>query len=413
MEGNTRIADTKSTQTKKPLVRLTGLGPAIITAALVLGPGSLTLSTKIGAVYGLSLLWTLLTAIVLMMVFTEMSTRIGLASKDSFIVNVRKKWGKGASLLIGIGAFLVTASFQSGNALGSGLAIASVTGLPVSFWILLTTGGAIFLLFAKNFYKVLERMMILLVGLMLFSFLTTLVVSKPSLQLLSSGLQLSLPEGSMPLVIALTATTFSIVGACYQSYLIQEKGWGLTDASQAVKESYAGILILGVISLIVMMSAASILLPKGVTVDSAAEMGMSLQPLYGDWAVIIFMLGLFGASFSSLTGNAAIGGSLLADSLGKGSKLNTAPVRYLIIAVMLLGAVVALAFGQAPLEMIIFAQAITIVVVPFIGFALLMVANDAAIMGKFKNKAIHNVLAVIGLIILLLLAGNNLYQMIF
>jgi Mn2+/Fe2+ NRAMP family transporter len=120
-----------------------------------------------------------------------------------------------------------------------------------------------------------------------------------------------------------------------------------------------GVLILGIISSFILINAAAILHPQGIQVNSATDMGLALEPLYGNIATIIFMLGLFGASFSSLIGNATIGGSLLSDAFSWGNQLQSKAVRRMIMLVMLIGAAIALKFGRLPLELIVFAQAIT------------------------------------------------------
>lgn len=392
---------------------LKNLGPAFITSALVLGPGSLTLSSKIGAIYGNQLLWMVVLAVLFMMVYTEMSTRIGLATKLSFIEVVRQRWGNVGAVLIGVGAFLVTASFQAGNAVGSGLAASSIVGLSSTFWIVVTTLIGVALLFAKSFYKILEKLMLGLVLLMLVSFGLTVILAKPSFGDILSGLVPTIPTGSLPLIIAMTATSFSIVGAVYQSYLVQEKGWSLEHAKSGKRESYLGIFILGFISAMIMIASAAVLLPQGIQVNSAAEMGTALNPLYGSWATIMFMLGLFGASFSSLIGNATIGGAMLADGLGFGRKLATKSVRGLITLVMIFGSTVGLMFGGSPISLIIFAQAITIIVVPFIAITILILANNKELMGPLKNTLWKNICGVAGLIVLVLLAINNIKNIFF
>ncbi|MFD1037560.1 Nramp family divalent metal transporter [Virgibacillus byunsanensis] len=383
------------------------LGPALITSALVLGPGSLTLSSTIGAVFGNQLVWILVVTVIFMMIYTEMSTRIGLASKISFIQIIKQKWGKWGALLIGIGAFLVTASFQAGNSIGIGVAASAIVGLNPEFWVVAFTIAGALLLFSKDFYSILEKLMIGLVALMLISFLITVFLAKPSIGSIASGLVPSIPTGSLGLIIALTATCFSIVGASYQSYLVQEKGWTRDTAKEGMKESYLGIFLLGLISLLVMIAAAAVLKPAGIQIDSVADMGLALEPLYGTWATTLFMFGLFGAAFSSLMGNATIGGAMISDSVGFGSKLKDKKVKLAIITVMLFGSIIAIIFGGAPLNLIIFAQAITIVAVPFIAIALLVVANDKEIMGDLKNTWFKNMIAIAGLIVLLLLAFNN------
>ncbi|MFC0522050.1 Nramp family divalent metal transporter [Pontibacillus salicampi] len=386
------------------------IGPAFITSALVLGPGSLTLSSKIGAIYGNQLIWIVLVAILLMVAFTEMSTRIGIASHTSFIQLIQQRWGKWGAILAGVGAFLVTASFQAGNSIGIGVASSMILGgAPVMYIVLFTLAGAL-LLFAKDFYTVLEKLMIGLVLLMLASFLLTVVLTKPSVGDISTGLIPTVPTGSLPLIIAFTATCFSVVGASYQSYLVQEKGWTRNNASQGIKESFIGIFLLGLISLLVMIAAAAILKPEGIQINTVAEMGQALSPIYGDWATIIFMLGLFGASFSSIMGNATIGGAMLSDGIGIGHSLSNKKVKLAIIGVMLFGSIVAIVFGSAPIELIIFAQAVTIVIVPFIAIALLQLANDEQLMGDLKNTPLKNGIAIVGIIILILLAINNVYS---
>lgn len=44
--------------------------------------------------------------------------------------------------------------------------------------------------------------------------------------------------------------------------------------------------------------------------------------------------------------------------------------------VMIIGAIIAIVFGEIPLELIVFAQTVTIFLVPFIGIAMYAVAND-------------------------------------
>ena len=135
------------------------LGPGLITAALVFGPGSLTITSKLGAVYGYHLLWVIIIAALLMLTFTGMGARIGLASEHSLITLFRNKWGKSAALLAGISVFFVTAAFQAGNTVGAGLALSESLGQTNSLWIVIISLMAISLLFFKSFYKILEKVM--------------------------------------------------------------------------------------------------------------------------------------------------------------------------------------------------------------------------------------------------------------
>ena len=392
---------------------LSTIVPGIITAAVVFGPSKMTITSKMGAQYGTSLLWTVAVAILFMAVFTAMAGRIGRATRESFLSTVRSRWGKGLSFSIGIGIFLVTSAFQAGNAIGAGVAMAELTGITINLWVIVFTLGGIGLLFFRAFYRVLEKVMIGIVLLMLVSFLITCILIKPSVYELYLGIVPSVPKGSLPLVIAFTASCFSLVGALYQSYLVQEKARALKVDPLAVEDkSLPGIILLGLMSAAVMLCAAEGLHKQGLYINSAADMGKSLKPLFGSSSTALFLFGLLGAAVSSLIGNATVGGTLLSDALGAGSRIDNRSVKYCIAAVMAIGAVIALSFGTLPLELIIFAQSVTIFIVPVIGFAILKIANDKRIMGELRNSRPVMLVGSLGLLVIFFLAIINIKNLL-
>ncbi|MFD2033925.1 Nramp family divalent metal transporter [Belliella marina] len=392
----------------KIILKLMALGPGIITAALVFGPSKMTITSRLGAEYAYDMLWIVVVAIFFMLIFTGMGARIGISSTESLLTLIRTKWGKFAGITIGLGVFLVSTSFQAGNSIGVGIAVAEASGTKPWIWVLVFNALGIALLFFRSFYKTLERLMITLVGIMLFSFLTTVFLAKPSFSGIVNGFIPSVPSGSEGLLIAFMASCFSIVGAFYQSYLVQENR---KPGQVGENKSATGILILGVMSAVVIICGAAVLHPQGIQVNSASEMSIALQPLFGSYASHLFLAGLFGASFSSLVGNATVGGSLLADSLGFGKSLNDKIVKSFIALVMVCGASISLIFGKLPLELIIFAQSVTIFLVPFIGMAMFAIANDGSIMKKNINNGFTKSIGTLGLLLLLGLAGWNFYQL--
>lgn len=391
---------------------LQAVAPGLITAALVFGPSKLTITSKLGALYGYDLLWIVTIAIFFMAVFTAMSTRIGAATDVSLVQTVRQKWGRPASFLVGIGVFLVSTSFQAGNSIGVGIALGELTGTSPAPWVIGCTVVAVSLLFFRKFYSILEKTMIALILLMLFSFITTFVLARPDAISIAKGFTMpSLPEGSLGLVIAFTASCFSIVGALYQSYLIQERIRLNPALKDAKNDSLTGTLLLGVMSSVVIICAAAVLNPKGLTVNSGSDMAKALEPVFGHNAATLFLIGLFGAAFSSLIGNASVGGTLLSDALGYGSSFGSVPVRMLTALVMIAGASVALIFGKLPLELIVFAQSVTIFVVPFIGIAMFVIANDKEIMGNKVNTPPVRIAAGAGLLLIIVLALININEL--
>ena len=107
------------------------LGPGLITAAVVLGPGSIVSASTAGARSGYGLIWMLVVSAVVMATFTSMAARIGCALDKSFLSFLAEKWGRPVAAITGISAFLVAAGFQFGNNIGVSVAMQGVfNGVP-------------------------------------------------------------------------------------------------------------------------------------------------------------------------------------------------------------------------------------------------------------------------------------------
>lgn len=389
------------------------IGPGLITAALVFGPGSLTVNTKLGASFGYSLLWVIFISILFMISFTNLSGRIGCLTSESLMQQISRIYGKWTAFLLGIGIFFIGSSFQAGNSIGAGVAFYEMFGISNSFWIVIVSVIAVAVVYARSFYKVLELVMSFLVIMMLVCFLITLILSKPSISGILSGFHFDLPQGSDLLVVALVASSFSIVGAFYQSYLVQAKGWTQDQIETSKNESIRGIVILGLLSSMVMLCAASILHHQNIEVNHAADLGLALEPLFGETTKVLFMTGLFAASFTSLLGNATIGGTILGDAFGFGHNLQSGKVKAMVVLVILFGSAIAVIFGKLPLQLIIFAQAITIIVAPAAALFLLLLANRKDVMKEKVYTLRNNLLPVTGFLLLITLAFFHLKRLIF
>ncbi|MNK04860.1 Divalent metal cation transporter MntH [compost metagenome] len=390
---------------------LVSLGPGIVTAAIVFGPSKITITSKMGAMYGYSLLWVVVVAIFFMIVFTSIGSRIGMATDDSILTTIRKEYGKWVAGLMGVGIFLVSTSFQAGNSIGIGISLSEATGTKPAPWIILFNLISIALLFFRNFYQTLERLMIAIVALMLFAFLTTMFLVKPDISGIFTGFVPSFPHGSTGLVIAFSASCFSIVGAFYQAYLMQARKRANPGSVLENSKGFIGMIILGIMSAVVMICAAAVLNKQGIPVNKASDMALALEPLFGHNASLLFLVGLFGASFSSLVGNATIGGSLLSDGFGYGSQLDSKVVKGFIALVMIIGSIVAVGYEKPPLELIIFAQSITIFLVPFIGVAMYMLSNKRSLMGEHVNSPFARYAGFAGLLVLVTLAIYNFFEL--
>ncbi len=128
--------------------------------------------------------------------------------------------------------------FRAGNSIGVGISIAEWNHSSPKPWLIIFNIIGIALLFFRTFYKVLEKIMIFLIILMLVSFISTLILIKPSVSDILQGFIPSVPDGSLGLLIAFIASAFSIVAAFYQCYLVQERKRINPGITQANNSSY-------------------------------------------------------------------------------------------------------------------------------------------------------------------------------
>jgi manganese transport protein len=396
---------------RRPILSL--IGPAFITAAVVLGPGSISTASRMGGDFGNSLLWLMAVVCLFMSCYTAMGARFGAVSAQSFLGAVRTKYGRALAAILGICSFTVCAGFQAGNNLGAGTAMESLTQLPVWMWAVAFTAISLTIMFlARRTYQVIEKLMLLLVILMITAFFGTVIKAGPNAAGILKGFIPSVPKGSFPVMAAMLGTTFSIVAALYQSYLVREKGWKLAEYHTGIRDAVVGIVVLFFITTVIVITSAAVIHPRGVAVQNAGDMARQLEPLLGSSAKWLFCLGLWGAAFSSFIVNSLIGGGLLADGLGLGREMSGIPSKLLAALVMLIGMTVALIFKGTPVNLLIFLQGLTVVFVPGCALVMILMLNDREIMGEHVNGWIANVIAVAGFLVVCIVAYRKLTSLL-
>jgi Mn2+/Fe2+ NRAMP family transporter len=249
----------------------------------------------------------------------------------------------------------------------------------------LVAGGLIYL---PALYAKLERLVKVVVGAMLVTFAGTLAMIGVRPRDAAAGLLPGFPDtASVFLSLGILATTFSIVAAVYQGYLVREKGLGAEDLAEQGVDSALGIGVLGTISIVVLLTSAGAIRAAGRPLLSAQEMALQLEPLAGPLAFHLFTLGFFFAAFSSLVINPLVGATLLADSFGADPSMDGRPVKRGSTVILLLGATPVLVFSGSPIALLRAAQALAVVALPVLGYFVLRLSRDPALMGRHAAAA--------------------------
>lgn len=391
------------------------IGPGLVTACVVIGPGSIMTSSKIGASDEYSLLWVVAVSVLFMLLYMTMGARLGAVAAHAPCDLIRRKAGNWLAVLLGLAVLFISAAFQSGNNIGVAAAISAfvdnkyvVAGLVVLF----NTLAISFLYLFKDQYKMLERVMTMFVALMLISFAINLIQLRPDPVKMALGFLPSLGKSGETLpVLGLVGTTFVIAAAFYQAYLVRQKGWHVEDLKAGLVDARVGSLIMFLITVMIMSTAAAGLYTGGeVQLSDPIAVATALEVTFGPSAKLIFCLGLFSAAYSSFLINSMIGGFMAADGLGLGSQPNDLWPRVLTTCVLLSGLVVGIAvllFDFDRTHTIIAAQAVTVVAAPVVAGTLLWLTSSPDVMGSHVNRTGTLVLGLVGLVLLIAMAGKT------
>ena len=374
-------------------------------------------SSKIGANDEYAMLWVVVVSVIFMLLFTTFGAKLGAVADASPADLIRRKAGKWLAIAVGLGVFLISAAFQSGNNIGVAAAFeAFIDSKPlVTAFVILFNGLAISFLFVfRDMYRVLEKLMTTLVALMLICFAINLFRLRPNPVAMAKGLVPSLGEsGEMLPVLGLVGTTFVITAAFYQAYLVRQKGWSVADLGSGLIDARVGACIMFLITLMLMSTAAAGLYTgEPVALKDPIAVAASLEATFGPMAKLIFCLGLFSAAYSSFIVNSMIGGFMAADGLEIGSDPRQLGPRVFTTITLLTGMAVGVAtlmfdFDRTPT--IIVAQATTVVAAPLVAGVLLWLTSSREVMGEHVNRPVTTALGVVGLVLLIAMAGKTAF----
>ncbi|WP_342318681.1 Nramp family divalent metal transporter [Corynebacterium mayonis] len=395
------------------------IGPGLLISASFIGPGTVTTATATGASFGFALTWAVVFSIVATIILQEMSVRLGLTARLSTGEALRKTFENPVAKVamtalviaaIGIGG----AAYAGGDTTGTALALSAVTGLPVPA-LAGIIAAVIILLLLSGSYKVLEKVMTVLVMLLAAVFLVTVVAVKPDFaELLRGTFMPSIPDGAALKAIALIGTTVVPYNIFLHSNLVREK-WGDEEPDLALKkgrvDNAVSITVGGLITLAILSTAAAVMFTQGLEAESAADLAEPLRPTLGQFAPWALAIGLFAAGLTSAIAGPLGAAYAITGLLGWSSDLKDPKFRAIFLTVVVVGAIIAIT-GANPIEIIILAQAANGLLLPIIAFFLLITMNNKRVLGEHANGLVANILGGAVFLITLALGGITLYGLL-
>lgn len=280
------------------------IGPGIAIAATGVGAADLVSSTVAGSQFGTTLAWAIGVGALLKYVLNEGVARWHLATGTSLLQGWAARIGRPALVLFFAYLFVWSIVVSGGLMVASGLAAYSILPvIPRQAWGVIQALTALALVWVGS-YQWFERLMKLMIAVMFVTIVGCALALAPSAESLYS--MPGLPLDSLTLTLGLAGGIGGSVTMMVYGYWIEQKKW--TDASKlklvrldlGIAYSVTALLAFGA-----MLLASELLLPKGIEVEGQEgliQMASMLQNSLGVKGKWIFLIGFWGAAFSSLLG---------------------------------------------------------------------------------------------------------------
>ena len=390
------------------------IGPGVLIAAAFIGPGTVTLCTIAGASFGYSLIWAIILSTFSTIVLQEMSLRIGLVTRMNLAEVIRTSiksvlLNRFIILLIISSILIGNAAYEAGNITGASLGISAIINNQSVNYFPILIGLIAFIILYQGNYKILERSLISLVLLMSISFFITAIMTKPDITNLLNGIfKPKVNSDNLLIILGLIGTTVVPYNIFLHSSLVSEKWNSIHKLRVARLESFISILLGGLISLSIIITAASV---TNQNITGVIDLAKGLEPLYGKFAIYFLGIGLFASGItSSIT--APLAAAYVAKScFGWNDSLKSKRFRMVWIFILIIG-VSASMVNINPIEIIKFAQFSNSLLLPIIAIILLWLINNKNIISSEYNYRYQNVLGIFIVIISLILGVKGLISLL-
>jgi NRAMP (natural resistance-associated macrophage protein)-like metal ion transporter len=384
------------------LVLFSVLGPGFITANVDNDPGGIFTYSQTGAQFGYSLLWTMIPITVALIVVQEMVARMGAVTGKGLSDLIREEYGLRITVLVMLG--LVITNF--GNIVTEFAGIAgSMELFGLSKYVTVPICALIvWLLVIKGAQKNVEK--IFLAGSFFYiTYIAAGVLAHPDWthSLISTVKPPTLAsfreKGAIFTVIGLVGTTIAPWMQFYLQASIVEKGVTKRQYAASRLDVIVGCIFTDLVAWFIIVACAATLFVHGFhNITSAKDAAEALRPLAGQYAFILFALGLFNAGLFSATILPLSTVYTVCEGLGFESgldnKFSEAPVFYWLYTVLIaLGAGVILIPDLPLFKIILGSQVVNGMVLPFVLIFMLLLINKKELMGKYVNSTLMNVLA--------------------
>lgn len=400
--------DRKDNPIKRLLDRL---GPGLITGASDDDPSGIGTYSQAGAALGYATLWTAIVTLPLMIVVQHICAKIGMVSGRGLAGVLNRYYSKKLLYPVVIGLVIANTINAGADIAAISAAINMFVPIPISAMVI-PIAIAIVVLQVWGSYRVMVKIFKWLT-LSLFAYVIAAFLARPDWYAVARATfvpQIQFTSEYITTIVAILGTTISPYLFFWEASeeVEEEKSEGRKDVNarrgatdKEIKkeklDTIVGMLFCNLVFYFVIVSAGATLHVSGQTnIQSATEAAQALRPLAGNFATVLFGIGLIGAGLLAvpvLTGSAAFA---VAETFGWQSGLDEKPRHakkfYAVIAASTVVGVVIGFAGINPISALFWTAVVNGVVAPPLLVVIMLVANNKRVMGERTNGLWTNVL---------------------
>jgi Mn2+/Fe2+ NRAMP family transporter len=368
--------------------------------------GSLTTAAQSGAAYGTQLIWAVVLGTICIILLVEMAGRFSAVSKHTITDAIRERFGFKFFLWPLVIVILVNTLTLAAEIGGISIALEFATGISYRWWAVPAAIG-MWLLIWNGKFGLLENG-ISIVGLVTLCFVVAAVVIHPDWGRVAAGAVPTLPDHQPAhywflVVSILGATIMPSLYLFYSSGAIEDRWDESYVMANRVIASF-GMLFGAAISIGVVIVATVVMRGHGITeISDYHQLPLLLTQVFGLWGFALvaasIAIACIGAVFEISLAQAYLVAQGFGWNWGEDLKPKDDPAFALVYTVSLLASAIPIALGLDPLQVTVFAMALTSASLPFTVVPFLLLMNDKNYVKEHTNHLAANI--AVGLIIVL------------
>jgi manganese transport protein len=389
-------------------------GPAVVASIAYVDPGNFATNIQAGAKYGYDLLWVVLVANLIAMLFQALSAKLGIVTGRNLAELCREQFPRPVVYAMWVASEIAAMATDLAEFLGGAIGLSLLFQMPLFAGMVVTAiiTYAI-LLFDRYGFRPLELIIGSMVGLIALCYLIEMFVAP--VDWAAAGFHTFVPQLTDAQALLLAV---GIIGATVMPHAVYLHS-GLTQARMPVRndadrrrvlrysnhEVVIALCVAGLVNMAMLMMASSAFHaghPEVAEIETAYH---TLTPLLGIGAAGVFLLSLIASGVSASAVGTMAGQMIMQSFVGF-----RIPV-WVRRAVTMVPAFAVVAAGVNATNALVISQVVLSIALPLPMISLLMFTRRPDIMGAFTNSRLTQFAAVVGSAIVLLLNAFLILQM--